>query len=193
VRAPSEGWRPDRLHPAQGEDPADAGKAYIMGCGSTEPMIYKFLMLDVKEATRRGKERAAAGRPTVGRRSLDASGLDYFGATEADRLRTDLPKVVMMVRGAFAAADDPSFLSTLQIWEYLAGHDPEAWALHLFGDDEIKSRRAAAQRVSAELKKAVDAMGLDIDMSTVQMTGGARGYRIDTIKQITGESVAEAA
>jgi S-DNA-T family DNA segregation ATPase FtsK/SpoIIIE len=191
--AGADGWRPDRLHPAQGEDPADAGKAYIMGCGSTEPMIYKFLMLDVKEATRRGKERAAAGRPTVGRRSLDAAGLDHFGATEADRLRSDLPKIVMMARGAFAAADDPDFLPTAAIWEYLAAHDPETWALSLFGEDEAKARRAAAQRVSSELKKAVDAMDLAIDMSTVQITGGARGYRLDTIKQITGELAAEAA
>ncbi|MFF9309941.1 ATP-binding protein [Streptomyces sp. NPDC014748] len=191
--AGADGWRPDRLHPAQGEDPADAGKTYIMGCGSTEPMIYKFLMLDVKEATRRGKERAAAGRPTVGRRSLDASGLDHFGATEADRLRSDLPKIVMMVRGAFAADDDPRFLSTSAIWEYLAVHDPDTWELSLFGDDEVKARRTAAQKVTAELKRAVDAMGLDIDMTTTQITGGARGYRLDTIKQITGESVAEAA
>jgi S-DNA-T family DNA segregation ATPase FtsK/SpoIIIE len=191
--AGADGWRPDRLHPAQGEDPADAGKAYIMGCGSTEPMIYKFLMLDVKEATRRGKERAAAGRPTVGRRSLAAAGLDHFGATEADRLRSDLPKIVMMARGAFAAADDPDFLPTMAIWEYLAAHDPDAWAVSLFGDDEVKARKTAAQRVSAELKKAVDAMGLAIDMSTVQITGGARGYRLDTIKQLTGEQAAEAA
>jgi S-DNA-T family DNA segregation ATPase FtsK/SpoIIIE len=191
--AGADGWRPDRLHPAQGEDPADAGKAYIMGCGSTEPMIYKFLMLDVKEATRRGKERAAAGRPTVGPRSLAAAGLDHFGATEADRLRSDLPKIVMMVRGAFAAADDPDFLPTSAIWEYLATHAADGWALTLCGDDELKARKAAAQKVSAELKRAVEWMGLSVDMSTVQVTGGARGYRVDTIKQITGESVAEAA
>jgi hypothetical protein len=125
--------------------------------------------------------------------SLAAAGLDHFGATEADRLRTDLPKIVMMVRGAFAAADDCDFLPPLAIWEYLAAHDPDAWALGLFGDDEAKARKTAAQRVSAELKRAVDAMGLTVDMTTVQITGGARGYRLDTIKQITGESVAEAA
>lgn len=192
-----DGWRPDRLDPAegdaQGDDLRDASQAYIRGCGSREPLKHKFLFLDGKEGRRRARERAAAGRPIVDAESLAAAGIDHFGATEADRLRTDLPKIVMMVRGAFAAADDPKFLSTLQIWEYLAGHDPESWALHLFGDDEIKSRRAAAQRVSAELKKAVDAMTLDIDMSTVQVTGGARGYRLETIKQITGEMVAEAA
>lgn len=193
----AEGWRPDRLDPAegdaQGDDLRDASQAYIRGCGSREPLKHKFLFLEDREGRRRARERAAAGRPEVDAESLHAAGLDHFGATEADRLRTDLPKIVMMVRGAFAAADDPKFLSTLAIWEYLAAHDPESWALNLFGDDEIKARRTAAQKVSAELKRAVDAMDLDIDMSTAQVTGGARGYHLDTIKQITGESTAEAA
>ncbi|MEU9323217.1 hypothetical protein AB0D91_05295 [Streptomyces canus] len=193
----SDGWRPDRLDPAEGnavgDDLRDASQAYIRGVGSREPLKYKFLFLEDKEGRRRARERAAAGRPTVDAESLAAAGLDHFGATEADRLRSDLPKIVMMARGAFAADDDPKFLSTLAIWEYLAAHDPDVWALSLFGDDEIKSRKTAAQKVSAELKRAVDAMGLDIDMGTVQITGGARGYRLDTIKQITGETVAEAA
>jgi S-DNA-T family DNA segregation ATPase FtsK/SpoIIIE len=193
----AEGWRPDRLDPAEGDavgdDLRDASQAYIRGAGSREPLKYKFLFLDGKEGRRRARERAAAGRPSVDAESLAAAGLDSFGATEADRLRSDLPKIVMMVRGAFAAADDTKFLSTLAIWEYLAAHDPESWALNLFGDDEIKARKTAAQRVSADLKKAVDAMGLAIDMSTVQITGGARGYRLDTIKEITGEATAEAA
>ncbi|MFF7184695.1 type IV secretory system conjugative DNA transfer family protein [Streptomyces sp. NPDC008222] len=192
-----EGWRPDRLDPAEGnaegDDLRDASQAYIRGGGSREPLKHKFLFLEDKEGRRRARERAAAGRPEVDAESLAAAGLDHFGATEADRLRSDLPKVVMMARGAFAAADDPKFLSTLAIWEYLAAHDPENWALSLFGDDEIRSRKTAAQRVSAELKRAVYAMGLEIDMSTVQVTGGARGYRLDTIKQITGEQAAEAA
>jgi S-DNA-T family DNA segregation ATPase FtsK/SpoIIIE len=195
--AGGEGWRPDRLDPAEGnavgDDLRDASQAYIRGCGSREPLKHKFLFLDEQDGMRRARERAAAGRPTVDAESLAAAGLDHFGATEADRLRSDLPKIVMMARGAFAAADDPKFLSTLAIWEYLAAHDPEMWALSHFGEDEIKARKTAAQRVSTELKRAVDAMGLEIDMSTVQITGGARGYRLDTIKQITGESVAEAA
>jgi hypothetical protein len=194
--AGAEGWRPDRLDPAegnaQGDDLRDASQAYIRGGGSREPLKHKFLFLDEQDGMRRARERAAAGRPTVDAESLAAAGLDHFGATEADRLRSDLPKIVMMARGAFAAEDDPKFLSTLAIWEYLAAHDHEAWALTLFGDDEVRARKTAAQRVSAELKKAVDAMDLDIDMSTVQVTGGARGYRLDTIKEITGESLAEA-
>lgn len=195
--AGANGWRPDRLHPAEGEaigeDLRDASKAYIMGCGSREPLIHKFLFLDGQDATRRAKERAAAGRPTVDAESLRAAGLDHFGATEADRLRTDLPRIVMMIRGAFAAADDPGFLPTVQIWEYLAHTDPDVWGPANFDPDETKARRAAAQRITSELKKAVDAMGLEVDLTTRQITGGARGYELDTIRQITGESTPEAA
>jgi S-DNA-T family DNA segregation ATPase FtsK/SpoIIIE len=191
------GWRPDRLDPAEGEaegdDLRDASQAYIRGGGSQEPIKFKFLFLEDREGRRRAKERAAAGRPTVDAESLEAAGLDHFGATEADRLRADLPQIVMMTRGAFAVADDPKFMTTLAIWDYLAQRDPETWALKLFGDDELKARRTAAQKVSTELKKAVDELELAIDMTTAQITGGARGYYLETIKQITGESLAEAA
>lgn len=191
------GWRPDRLDPAEGDaegdDLRDASQAYIRGGGSQEPIKFKFLFLEDKEGRRRAKERAAAGRPEVDAESLQAAGLEYFGVTEADRLRSDLPQIVDLTRGAFAVADDPKFLTTLTIWEHLAERDPETWALKLFGDDEPKARRTAAQKVAAELKRAVDEMELSIDMTTMQVTGGARGYYLDTIKQITGESVDEVA
>ena len=194
--AGANGWRPDRLHPAEGEaigeDLRDASKAYIMGCGSREPLIHKFLFLNGQDATRRAKERAAAGRPTVDAESLRAAGLDHFGATEADRLRSDLPRIVMMIRGAFAAADDPEFLPTVQIWEYLAHTDPDVWGPGQFGDDPAKAPRLAAQRLTSDLKRAVDAMGLEVDVTTRQITGGARGYTLATIRQITGESAAAA-
>lgn len=193
----ADGWRPDRLHPAEGEaigeDLRDASKAYVMGAGSSEPLIFKFLFLDIREATRRGKERAAAGRPTVDARSLKAAGLEHFGATEADRLREDLPKIVMMIRGAYAVHDDPTFLSTGAVYDYLAANDPDTWALEQFGEDEIKARRLAVQRVSSELKRAVADMHLGVDVSTRQITSGpdrgARGWHLGTIQEITGEIV----
>jgi S-DNA-T family DNA segregation ATPase FtsK/SpoIIIE len=195
--AGAEGWRPDRLDPAEGnavgDDLRDASQAYIRGGGSREPLKHKFLFLDEQDGMRRARERAAAGRPTVDAESLAAAGLDHFGATEADRLRSDLPPVVMMTRGAFAAADDPEFLPTSEILDYLAAHAPEAWAPELLGDDEAKARLAGAKRIAAELKRAVDDLGLAVSTSPVQVTGGARGYRLETIKQITGESLAEAA
>jgi S-DNA-T family DNA segregation ATPase FtsK/SpoIIIE len=195
--AGANGWRPDRLHPAEGEaigeDLRDASKAYIMGCGSREPLIHKFLFLDGQAARDRAQERAAAGRPTVDADSLRAAGLDHFGATEADRLRTDLPRIVTAVRGAFAAADDPEFMPTVQIWEYLARTDADTWGRDKFDPDDKKAARAAAQRLTGELKKAVDALQLEVDVTTRQVTGGARGYELETIRQITGETRPQAA
>ncbi|WP_369211338.1 hypothetical protein [Streptomyces flavofungini] len=195
--AGDQGWRPDRLDPAEGnaegDDLRDASQAYIRGCGSREPMKFKFVFLEDKEGRRRSKERAAAGRPEVDAESLAAAKIDRFGATEADRLRSDLPKIVMMVRGAFAAADDPSFLYTAQILEYLARHDPNAWGTDRFGDEEGKVHLLAARRLMAELKLAVDGLDLTVDLSTVQGAGGTRGYRLNSIKQITGEPLDGAA
>lgn len=57
----SQGWRPDRLHPATGEDPEDAGKCYIMGGGSREPYLYKAFPMDPSEAIKRGVERVREG------------------------------------------------------------------------------------------------------------------------------------
>jgi S-DNA-T family DNA segregation ATPase FtsK/SpoIIIE len=61
----AQGWRPDRLHPATGEDPEDAGKCYIMGGGSREPYLYKAFPMSPSEAIKRGKERTAEGMPQM--------------------------------------------------------------------------------------------------------------------------------
>ncbi len=55
------GWRPDRLHPASGEDIEDAGKCYIMGGGSREPYLYKVFPMYPEDAIERGDERADEG------------------------------------------------------------------------------------------------------------------------------------
>ncbi|QMP84233.1 FtsK-like DNA translocase [Streptomyces phage Coruscant] len=60
-----QGWRPDRLHPATGDDPEDAGKCYIMGGGSREPYLYKAFPMSPAEAIRRGKERASEGMTKI--------------------------------------------------------------------------------------------------------------------------------
>lgn len=57
----SQGWRPDRLHPASGEDIEDAGKCYIMGGGSREPYLYKVFAIEPEEAIEMGDEREAEG------------------------------------------------------------------------------------------------------------------------------------
>jgi hypothetical protein len=57
----SQGWRPDKLHPASGEDVEDAGKCYILGGGSREPYLYKVFPIEADEAIEMGDEREAEG------------------------------------------------------------------------------------------------------------------------------------
>lgn len=61
----SQGWRPDRLHPASGEDVEDAGKCYIMGGGSREPYLYKVFAIHPEDAIEMGDEREAEGIPQL--------------------------------------------------------------------------------------------------------------------------------
>jgi len=61
----SQGWRPDKLHPASGEDVEDAGKCYILGGGSREPYLYKVLPIEADEAIEMGDEREGEGVPEL--------------------------------------------------------------------------------------------------------------------------------
>jgi S-DNA-T family DNA segregation ATPase FtsK/SpoIIIE len=61
----AEGWRPDRLNPATGESPEDAGKCYIYAAGARDPVISKIRPLSDEEATERGTHRALAGIPRI--------------------------------------------------------------------------------------------------------------------------------
>ncbi len=69
----AEGWRPDRLHPATGESPEDAGKAYVWAAGSREPVISKFRVLDPGRARENGTHRAAVGLPRIDTDSWSAA------------------------------------------------------------------------------------------------------------------------
>jgi S-DNA-T family DNA segregation ATPase FtsK/SpoIIIE len=61
----AEGWRPDRLHPATGHSPEDAGKAYVWAAGSREPLISQFRVLDPDRARDNGTHRTAVGLPRI--------------------------------------------------------------------------------------------------------------------------------
>jgi DNA segregation ATPase FtsK/SpoIIIE, S-DNA-T family len=69
----AEGWRPDRLHPATGQSPEDAGKAYVWAAGSREPLISKFRLLDPDTARENGAHRAALGLPRIDTDSWSAA------------------------------------------------------------------------------------------------------------------------
>jgi DNA segregation ATPase FtsK/SpoIIIE, S-DNA-T family len=69
----AEGWRPDRLHPATGDSPEDAGKAYIWAAGSREALISQFRLLNPHQAQENGTHRAAVGLPRLDTDSWSAA------------------------------------------------------------------------------------------------------------------------
>lgn len=67
----AEGWRPDRLNPASGDDPQDAGCAYVDAVHHRESVLSKFRPLGDEEAAERAAERAPH-RPRIDGASVDA-------------------------------------------------------------------------------------------------------------------------
>jgi DNA segregation ATPase FtsK/SpoIIIE, S-DNA-T family len=61
----TDGWRPDRLHPATADDPGDAGRAYIHTAGNREPLISAIHPLTEPHAHHRATTRATLGLPHI--------------------------------------------------------------------------------------------------------------------------------
>ncbi|MEW5658333.1 hypothetical protein ABGT92_23805 [Streptomyces cinereoruber] len=177
--AGANGWRPDRLHPAQGEDPADAGKAYIMGGGSADPLIHKFIAMSRDEGKARAAARAAAGRPWIDGISLETAGVT-FDDLHTVKPATALPEAVELARLAFTAADDPERMTSEEIYEYVSSAS-EAWAPQ---EDEEPTKALA--RFQDALRKQAAEINPDVDMKTKQWRGG-RGYYLATLVELTGE------
>ncbi|MDG9701681.1 hypothetical protein [Streptomyces sp. DH37] len=178
--AGANGWRPDRLHPAQGEDPADAGKVYIMGGGSTDPLIHKVIAMSPEEGKRRAAERAAAGRPWIDAESLDAAGVT-FDDLDTVRPHDRLPEPIELARAAFTAAGDPERMTTVELYEYVAAAAPEDWA-----PADGEETEQARDRFLKALRDAAAEIAPKVDMKTRQWRGG-RGYYLDTVIELTGE------
>jgi S-DNA-T family DNA segregation ATPase FtsK/SpoIIIE len=87
----AEGWRPDRLHPATGQSPEDAGKAYVWAAGSREPLISKFRLLDPHTARENGAHRAAVGLPRIDTDSWTAARTRHSTSQNAEP-GTDKPR-----------------------------------------------------------------------------------------------------
>lgn len=178
--AGANGWRPDRLHPAQGEDPADAGKAYIMGGGSADPLIHKFIAMSRDEGKARAAARAAAGRPWIDGISLEAAGVT-FDDLHTVKPSTALPEAVELARLAFTANDDPERMTSEEIYDYVSSAS-ETWAPQ---EDEEPSKALA--RFLKALRDQAAQIDPAADMKTQQWRGG-RGYYLATIDALTAES-----
>ncbi|MFE2326116.1 hypothetical protein ACFXD5_19675 [Streptomyces sp. NPDC059385] len=120
----AEGFRPDRLQPAQTKDiKNDAGRSYIKGAGLTRPLLYGWNEYSRADIDRAVKERAAAGRPWFDHDTLAAADLLHVirrdgkpaEAALADRLdgldHGDAPVIATLLR----AFGEVPFLPTTEV------------------------------------------------------------------------------
>lgn len=188
--AMAEGWRPDRLLPAMGEEINDASVVYVLaGAAYTEPIPYRGCYADDDELEQRGLERAAAGLVDIDPESAEFSYIklaDLMARTREAAGTTapaGPPELIKCVQFAFGNAGNPAGLTPEELADHMAVMDPDRWALESFdgeGDDRVAAR-------AEELRTAIRAVLAPTDHSLpVETIGkGRRGYRLRDLKAIT--------
>ncbi len=68
----ADGWRPDRLNPATGDAPEDAGVCYVHAAGARDPVLNKIRVVPGERARLNGSHRAARGLPRIDADTLGA-------------------------------------------------------------------------------------------------------------------------
>ncbi|MFB6881232.1 hypothetical protein ACFCY8_10400 [Streptomyces noursei] len=176
------GYLPHRLHPKSGRELNHCAQTYIVGAPglSEDPMLHKWHYIPDDEGGRRAAERLAAGLVDVDQASIDAAlnspnppGLKF--AEEDEYLHyvpwpellkmvaepddeptypaaAQAPAMLKMIREAFEAAGNPTFLLTDRVLDYLATLGPE-WR-QWDGREPADRRREGVKKIARELKKA---------------------------------------
>jgi len=197
--AMAQGWRPDRLLPAMGDQVNDAGVAYVMAGGAyTEPIPYRACILSDEESARRADERLKAGLPQLDAESQAfvtdlLSDLAGYLADEYDQDEDELPALVTLIREAFEAVGDPNGMSAEDLAELLGKLDG-TWELENF-EAYDKPADARVDALRAAIKAVLDPRGEVFVTDKFRLKGEAkthRGYRLSDLVKITGESASEA-
>ncbi|MFK0296955.1 hypothetical protein ACIQU6_41695 [Streptomyces sp. NPDC090442] len=173
-----QGWLPHLLIPSPSkEEPADAGRFYLVAPTHREPVLRYAPRLDPERAADVARERIAAGlcvlpasdpAPSGGSAPISAapgSGALPDPAPEqtpavvaqapAAAGAPALPEIGTQLLSAFAAAGNPPWLTTTQLGDHLAKVDPKKWARW---DGQPNRPLMIGRTLGAELRRA----GLDI-------------------------------
>lgn len=204
--AMAEGWRPDRLVPAMGDQVNDASVAYVMaGADYCEPIPYRACIAPRSELRRRSTERATAGLVELDAESAALSSISLERIMEAcaekhlaagqDEAADTVPALITTIRDVFKAASDPAGLSQEDLADALGTADPQRWALEEFDADPADETGGADGRIVARtdaLRKAVTAVlepsGRSWRLEKYSNKRGVpRGYRLRDLKALTGE------
>ncbi|MCX4450669.1 hypothetical protein [Streptomyces sp. NBC_01789] len=170
--AVSEGFRPDRLIPAQNKKiKNDAGQSYIKGPGLTRPLLYgwnEFSNQGIKQAV---ADRKAAGRPWFDRDTLAAAGLLHLmdGGGAETRIPGDRQIVVDSIE--VMAALEVERIRTEFLTEALVEFDQDT-----YGDLTV-----------AELRKLLKEVGVGAPVPIGDIDGlkNPRGYKLEALTVLT--------
>ncbi|MEV6426017.1 type IV secretory system conjugative DNA transfer family protein [Streptomyces sp. NPDC051662] len=163
--AVSLGWWPHLLVPSPDpDDPADAGRFYVIAPRHREPILRYASLLPPDEAARRVEERLAAPRPQL--------------TLGGHRTAVKVPPPVRLLLDAFATHRDPEALTITELGDYLAVAAPD-----VYGRWEGKTNRnlMVGRTIKSELREA------GIDVATVRLagrTGRPAAYRLADIRAI---------
>ena len=208
--AMAQGWRPDRLMPAMGDQINDAGVVYVMaGAAYCEPIPYRACITSQEELRRRAIEREKAGLVKLDAESaaLSSITLDMImqecSEDTAPAGEDGPPQLIATIRQIFADAADPSGkepagMTKEQLADALAQVDPDRWALELFDSEDDEDDWDDSQRVAARvdaLRDAISAvlkpLGQTWTTDSFRPPGAkstVKGYCLRDLKKITGES-----
>lgn len=166
----AEGFRPDRLIPAQTKDiKNDAGQSYIKGPGLTRPLLYGWNEHSNNGIKQAVADRKAAGRPWFDRDTLAAAGLLHLADGGSERVVTS-SQVVADAIAVMANAEVDRMRSEV-LADALKRHDPEAYGALDVSDLQGLLRDAGAG--SAVTLGALDGMK------------NPRGYKLEALTVIS--------
>ncbi|WP_405548771.1 hypothetical protein [Streptomyces microflavus] len=165
-----EGFRPDRLVPAQTKElKNDAGQSYIKGPGLTRPLLYGWNEHSNNGIKQAVADRKAAGRPWFDRDTLAAAGLLHLADGGSERVVSG-SQVVADAIAVMANAEVDRMRSEV-LADALKRHDPEAYGPMEVGDLQGLLRDAGAG--SAVTLGALDGMK------------NPRGYKLEALTVIS--------
>ncbi|MFE9000599.1 hypothetical protein ACFYOY_00380 [Streptomyces sp. NPDC007875] len=179
----AEGYRADLLQAATHTQVNDAGQIYAQGLPGmpNRPIRYQVREVTDAQAAQLGAERAAAGLPDL-THTLTEAGLwqqyqDLLTRCRADSTLPPAPPAILLIlREAFRAEQDPDALTVAQLAEHLIADDADRWSRW----DDRADRLAMIGR---HLRKALTDAGVELSSTRLRHLPGERtGYLLADVK-----------
>jgi ribosomal protein S25 len=192
--AMAQGWRPDRLLPAMGDQINDAGVAYVVaGAAYCEPIPYRACVSSKDELRRRAIEREKAGLVKLDAESAALSNItlemimEECGGDTALAGQDGPPQLLVTIRQIFTDTNNPAGLSKEYLALTLADVDPDRWGLDLFeGENDTERAAARVDALRAAIAAVLAPTGRSWPMEKYAKDK-PRGYRLRDLKQLIGE------